>query len=117
MLARRLLPGFTLLLLIGLVAGFVYLRRVTPQLELGVGYAARVACGCRFIEGRSLDQCRADFEPGMEPIRLRENAAAGIVTAYVPLVARRVVRFDPVLGCQPEPYAGAARTVDYRAGR
>ena len=42
----------------------------------------------------------------MEPIRLKEDAAAKTVTAYVPLIAHRTVRFDPVLGCQPEPFTG-----------
>lgn len=97
----------TLVVLVGLLlAGFLYARRMKPQLELGVGYGARVACGCRFIGNRSLADCRKDFEPGMEPIRLSEDAAAKSVTAYVPLLASRTVRFDPVLGCQPEPFKG-----------
>lgn len=90
----------------GAVAGWRYVEAKRPQLELGVGYAARVACGCRFISGRPLASCPSDFEPGMEPIRLREDAAAKTVTAYVPLIAHRTVRYDPVLGCRPEPYRG-----------
>ncbi|MFX6907644.1 hypothetical protein ABTH77_20540, partial [Acinetobacter baumannii] len=66
-------------------------------------YAARVGCGCRFIGNRPLASCYHDFEPGMEPIRLSENAAAKSVTAYVPLIASRTARLDPVLGCQPDP--------------
>ena len=93
------------------VAAYAYVRSLTPQLELGVGYAARVACGCRFIEHRPLAQCPADFEAGMEPIRLREDVAANSVTAYVPLIASRTVRFDPLLGCQPDAFTGAARTI------
>lgn len=111
MLARRLFSGgaATLILLLGMTG--LYVRQMTPQLDLGVGYAARVACGCRFIEHRSLAQCYADFEPGMQPIRLRENAVARIVTAYVPLISQRVARYDPVLGCQPEPFKGAPLAV------
>lgn len=77
-----------------------------PQLELGVGYAARVACGCRYIGNRSLVDCRKDFEPGMEPIQLAEDAATKTVTASVPLIASRSVRYDPVLACQPAPFEG-----------
>ena len=84
----------------------LYARAMTPKLELGVGYAARVACGCRYMGNRPLAQCYKDFEPGMEPIRLREDTGAKAITAYVPLVASRTVRFDPVLGCQPEPFRG-----------
>ncbi|MFZ4746478.1 MAG: hypothetical protein ACOYLK_06210 [Sphingomonas sp.] len=82
-----------------------------PQLELGVGYAARVACGCRYIGNRSLADCRKDFEPGMEPIRLAEDTATKTITASVPLIASRSVHFDPVLACQPEPFTGKPLTV------
>ena len=83
---------------------FFYVRSQKPLLELGVGYGARVACGCRYIGNRSLADCKKDFEPGMEAIRLSENVATKTITASVPLIASRSVRFDPVLGCQPEPY-------------
>lgn len=106
-----------ILLALGIVIGavgagaWVCIRSLSPQLELGVGYAARVACGCRFIEGRSLASCHSDFEKGMEPIRLSEDVAAKSVTAYVPLIASRTARLDPVLGCQPDRYAGPPRVV------
>lgn len=96
--------------LAALVAGGLYVRAMTPKLELGVGYAARVACGCRYMGARPLAQCYKDFEPGMAAISLKEDAAARAITAYVPLIAHRTVRFDPVLGCRPEPYRGE-RTV------
>ena len=95
-----------LLLVGGGIGVHRYVDARRPQLELGVGYAARVACGCRFMSNRPLASCPSDFEPGMEPIRLKEDAAAKTVTAYVPLIAHRTVRFDPALGCQPEPYRG-----------
>lgn len=106
MKTRRGLKVAVVVLVGLLLAGFLYARRITPQLELGVGYGARVACACRFIGNRSLADCRKDFEPGMEPIRLSEDAAARSVTAWVPLLASRTVRFDPLLGCQPEPFKG-----------
>jgi hypothetical protein len=98
--------------LIGVAAGFAlaaggayaWAQSQKPLLDLGVGYAARVACGCRYIGNRRLSDCTKDFEPGMEQIRLSEDAAAKTVTAYVPLIARRSVHYDPVLGCQPEPF-------------
>jgi hypothetical protein len=89
-----------------LIAALLYARSMRPQLELGTGYAARVACGCRHIGNRPLDSCYKDFEPGMEMIRLSENVAQKSVTASVPLLASRTVRFDPVLGCQPEAFTG-----------
>ncbi|MBR0554003.1 hypothetical protein [Stakelama marina] len=106
MKARRILQFAIGIVLLLAVAGFTYVRSMTPKLELGVGYAARVACGCRYIEGRPLNSCPTDFEPGMEPIRLKDDPATRTVTAYVPLIASRSATFDPVLGCQPQPFKG-----------
>ena len=89
--------------MIGAGGIFAYAQSQKPLLELGVGYAARVGCGCRFVGNRPLDDCYKDFEPGMEPIRLSEDPARKSVTASVPLLVSRSARFDPVLGCQPEP--------------
>lgn len=97
------------------IAAFAFVQQMRPVLQLGVGYGARVACGCRFIGNRPLDSCTADFEPGMEAIRLREDAADRSVTAYVPLLASRTARFDPVLGCQPDPLEGEGWAVGYEA--
>lgn len=102
--ARRLILPVSLIVIAALaLAAWLYVRSLTPQLELGVGYGARVACACRYIGNRDLQNCRKDFEPGMEPIQLSEDAATKTVTASVPLIASRSVRFDPLLGCQPEP--------------
>ena len=100
---RRILTGLAVLLLAAALGAWLYVRAITPQLQLGVGYAARVACGCRFIENRPLAQCRTDFEAGMEPIRLADDPARRAVTASVPLLTSRTARFDPLLGCQPDP--------------
>lgn len=103
--ARRALGiGLPLLLLLLIGGALAYAGRMRPRMELGVGYAARVACACRYIGDRPLQQCYADFEPGMEPIRLFDDPAAKAVTASVPLLTSRTARFDPVLGCQPEPF-------------
>ncbi len=107
MMARRIMLGAALLLIAGAVAAWAYLEQRRAQLELGVGYAARVACACRYIGDRPLQQCYKDFEPGMEVIRLAEDAATKSVTASIPLIASRRATFDPLLGCQAEPFKGA----------
>ncbi len=112
-LRRPFLWLFLTLLIGGVFFAWRVIEARRPQLELGVGYAARVACGCRYIGNRSLADCRKDFEPGMEPIQLSEDAATRTITAYVPLVARRSVRFDPVLMCQPERFRGTALAVPH----
>ena len=104
MKARRILIGSVSLLAVGLGSAFSYGQSQKPLLELGVGYGARVACGCRYIGNRSLADCRKDFEPRMEPILLSENSASKTITAWVPLIASRSVTYDPILGCQPERF-------------
>ncbi len=102
--SRFLRPApLTLLLVTLLFAAGLYAWRQKPLLELGVGYGARVACGCRYIGKRSLADCHKDFEPGMALIQLSEDAANKSIRASVPLIASRTVRFDPILGCQAEP--------------
>lgn len=107
----RIVQAVIAVVLLLAVLAFAYVQQMRPVLQLGVGYGARVACGCRYFGNRPLQSCTADFEPGMEAIRLREDAAARTVTAYVPLLASRTVRFDPVLGCQPQPLEGEGWTV------
>ncbi len=102
MKARRITSGLIFALVALAIAAFFYARSQKPLLEVGVGYGARVACGCRYIGNRSLADCKKDFEPGMELIQLSEDGATKTVTASVPLLASRSARFDPVLGCQPE---------------
>ena len=104
MKARLILSGSIALVTLGLGGAFAYAQSQKPLLELGVGYGARVACGCRFIGNRSLADCKKDFEPGMEPILLSENISSKTITAWVPLIASRSVTYDPVLGCQPEKF-------------
>ncbi|HYZ49168.1 MAG TPA: hypothetical protein VE567_09780 [Sphingomonas sp.] len=107
MRARRQIIWASIIILAALIAAaLVYVQRMRPQLEVGVGYGARVACACRYIGNRPLGDCYKDFEPGMEPIRLSENPAEKSVTASVPLLATRTARFDPLLGCQPESFRG-----------
>ena len=107
-----LLSGLALVLIAAAVA-FFWVRAHRPQLELGVGYAARVACGCRYMEGRAIGDCHKDFEPGMEPIRIADDPATKTVTASVPLIAKRRVRFDPILGCQPERFTDTPLSVPH----
>ena len=109
--SRRALWIGTPIALVVLLALAVALYALSkkPKLELGVGYGARVACGCRYIEHRPLASCYSDFEPGMEVIHLSDNPKTRTITASVPLLTSRSVRFDSELGCQPEPFRRSRR--------
>jgi hypothetical protein len=111
MKARRILGGLAAILILIFGAGLAWAWANKPMLELGVGYGARVACGCRYMGNRSLADCKKDFEPGMEQIRLSEDPKTRTVTASVPLITSRSVRYDPILGCAAETFSGEPYTV------
>jgi hypothetical protein len=106
MKARRIIGWIMALAGLLLGAGLAWGWAHKPMLELGVGYGARVACGCRYIGNRPLADCKKDFEPGMEAIQLSEDPKTQTVTAWVPLIASRSVRHDPILGCVAAPFTG-----------
>jgi hypothetical protein len=102
MKARNILIATGAVALIAMGGAYGYALSQKPLLELGVGYGARVACGCRYIGNRTLGDCHKDFEPGMEAIQLSDDPKTKTVTASVPLLVSRSATYDPVLGCQPE---------------
>tara|TARA_B100000929_G_scaffold209712_1_gene167160 strand:- start:4547 stop:4891 length:345 start_codon:yes stop_codon:yes gene_type:complete len=65
----------------------------------GSAYAARVACSCRFVAGRSLDDCAKDKLDGMELISLSEDAETKSVTASIPLIASDTATYREGYGC------------------
>ncbi len=77
---------------------------LTARAVAGASYGARVACSCRFVAGRSLTDCRKDFEPGMGAIMLSENAKARSVTARFPLLSSQTATFREGEGCVLEPW-------------
>jgi hypothetical protein len=96
--------GLTLLLAgLALVLAALWFSAPGTQLRgdavAGVAYAARVACSCRYVAGRSLADCRKDKLAGMEMLTLSEDAATRSVTASVPLIARDTARFREGSGC------------------
>lgn len=65
----------------------------------GTAYGARVACSCRFVAGRSLDDCAKDKLAGMELVRFSEDTDSRSVTASVPLLASETATYRPGYGC------------------
>ena len=73
------------------------------QAELGPAYGARLACSCRYVEGRAMGSCEDDKEPGMALVTLTDRPEGKAVEARVPLVAARTARFRPGWGCLLDP--------------
>lgn len=82
----------------------VFWPTVSGYAEAGTAYGARVACSCRFAGGRSLEDCRKDFEPGMELISLSEDAKAKSVTARFALLYGQTATYHEGEGCRLEPW-------------
>lgn len=73
---------------------------------VGSAYAARVACSCRYVAGRSLGDCAKDKLDGMELISLSEDAASRSVTASIPFVASDTASFREGYGCVLREWQG-----------
>jgi hypothetical protein len=69
----------------------------------GSAYGARVACSCRYVAGRSLEDCAKDKVAGMELLSLSDDDAAKSVTARM-LVVSDTARLKPGFGCLLDPW-------------
>lgn len=104
---RKSRPWLRTLVVAALVLGGLAAWFWTPlsgYAHAGAAYGARVACSCRYVGGRSLGDCRKDFEPGMELVMLSEDSEAKSVTARFPLIASETASFHEGAGCQLEPW-------------
>ena len=72
---------------------------IGKQADVAAGYAAHVVCSCRFVGNRDMASCKTDFEPGMEIVKIAEDADKRRITASVPFLAKRTAAFDPEYGC------------------
>lgn len=96
----RIWPRIVLALgVLMLVLALFYRDTMIDRALTGTAYGARVACSCHFIAGRSLDDCRKDFEPGMGLVSLSADMDAASVTASVPLLASQTATYLEGYGC------------------
>ena len=88
--------------LLVLIAGALLIWQwpsLSMQAELGARYTARVACSCRYVEGRSLQSCETDNEPGTEIVSMRDDPAYRRMFASVPLLAEAAAEKRGDFGC------------------
>lgn len=95
-----------LVLAMATIAAVAYLYRapIAGYGDVGSAYAARVACSCRFVAGRSLADCEKDKLAGMELVTLSDDPEARSVTARFPLVAAHTATYRKGYGCVLEPW-------------
>lgn len=91
-----ILLGAAALALFWLILNFATLK---GNARLGSSYAAHVTCSCRYIEGRSLSDCRKDKEAGMELVRISDDRANKRITAWVPFLASAMAERRGEFGC------------------
>ena len=72
----------------------------------GTAYLARVACSCRYVAGRSLEDCEKDRLAGMEMIGLSEEPQFRSVTASAPGIASATASYREGYGCLLEEWEG-----------
>ena len=94
--------GIVTLLVLG--TAFFYRVPITGYAGAGTAYSARVACSCRFIGNRSLEDCAKDKLGGMELITLKEDAEAKSVTARFPLIVSETAIYREGYGCVLEKW-------------
>ncbi len=70
----------------------------------GTAYGARVACSCRYVAGRSLEDCAKDKLGGMELVTLSDNDAAKSVKARMLILASDTATYRKGYGCVLEPW-------------
>ena len=102
---RRIWPSALLAaaVLLGAVA-WLYREPIAGYTTTGTAFGARMACSCRYIAGRGLEDCEKDFEPGMEVVFLSEDADEKSVIARVPLLASATARYREGFGCVLDPW-------------
>lgn len=94
-----------LVLVLALAAlGWLYRAPLYGLAETGAAVGARTACACRYVAGRSLKDCKKDFEPRMEAVFLRDDEDTKSVTGYVPLIASETATYRRGYGCVLEPW-------------
>ncbi|WP_202388797.1 hypothetical protein [Pontixanthobacter aquaemixtae] len=102
--ARRWPWVLLLLVTVLAVAAWAYRAPITGYAGAGTAYSARVACSCRFVAGRSLEDCKKDKLPGMELVTLSEDEEAKSVTARFPLISADTATYRKGYGCVMETW-------------
>lgn len=86
------------------VLGWFFRAPLYGYAETGAAVGARIACSCRYVAGRSLEDCKKDFEPKMEIVFLSGDEDTRSVTGYVPLIASETARYRKGYGCVLDPW-------------
>ncbi len=101
---RRRLVWLVVVLAVVAFLGWLYRAPIAGYSGVSTAYAARVACSCRFVGGRDLEDCEKDKLAGMELVTLVEDAEAKSVTARFPLISSTTATYHEGYGCVLEKW-------------
>lgn len=93
--------GVAALLAVGLLAWKWSALRARAQVAAASN--ARIACSCRYVEGRAMASCSGDLRTAMRFVHLSDDPGDRAVTGSVPLLASRTARYRQGFGCLMEP--------------
>lgn len=99
---RLLWVGAVFLALLALWAAFG--SAALGYARAGTAYGARVACSCRYVAGRSLEDCTKDKLAGMELVTLSDDDEAKSVTARMLFLASDTATYRKGYGCVLQPW-------------
>ena len=87
-----------------LVAGGGYwVWQTSIAADVGAAAMAKVICSCVFVDGRSLESCRADDPPGFDGVSVKVDTASRSATGSVLGLVNRTARHSAEYGCTLEP--------------
>ncbi len=84
--------------------GWFYRAPILGYTGAGSAYSAHVTCSCRYIAGRSLEDCKKDRLAGMELVSLSSDEEAKSVTARYPLFPSVTATYRKGYGCVLEKW-------------
>ncbi len=90
-----------ILLMIVLISGVILYNfsTVKGNAQLSASYASHIICSCRYIQGRDLEDCEKDFEPGMELVTLSDDSENKRLTASILFLSEAVAEYRGNFGC------------------
>lgn len=105
---KRQVAIWVMVLALGALALVAWVNRapLSGYAATGTSYAARVACSCRFVAGRDLEDCAKDKLAGMELVSLSEDGEARSVTARFALLTSTTATYREGYGCVLEEWDG-----------
>ena len=87
-------------------AAWYFREPASGYAQTATAYSARVACSCRFVAGRDLEDCEKDKLAGMELVTLVEDVNAQSVTARFPFISDDTATYREGYGCVLEKWEG-----------